>query len=381
MLDGRYPSEEFGELRPRSCGTGVAGTDPRPPGRPRAGDHQRGHDPRPRALLRQPAGRPPRRRARRGDGLRGAAGPGLPARRDELADRGDHARPRDRLPAPGVPGAVPFWKGDGSAAARARRADRRVRALGGRAGPGTLERDYDLDPRRRATSSTTCASSRRPRRDPRDRTLLVEASATRWATGRCSCSPLWRPGTCRVGARAVGRCVSGSAYKSAVIWTDDGILIRLTDADGPPCWTSFGLSPESIEDAPGGRARRRGAVRPALPPERGPALYSAAARPPRRKRAPAVAAAPEAADPAPGGPPLRPVPDRARDLPRVPLRRPRRAGPRQGLLAASRERRAGRGPDAGPIRVPVRLGAAVRFTAAYMYQFDTAQRPSAASPP
>ena len=41
-----------------------------------------------------------------------APGPDVPARRDELADRGDHPRPRHRDAGPGVPGAVPFWRGD-----------------------------------------------------------------------------------------------------------------------------------------------------------------------------------------------------------------------------------------------------------------------------
>ena len=72
------------------------GDDPRPQGLPRAGDHERRHDPGPRPVLGQPPGRPPRRRARRGDGLRGPPRPGVPARRVVVADRGDHARPRGR---------------------------------------------------------------------------------------------------------------------------------------------------------------------------------------------------------------------------------------------------------------------------------------------
>ena len=72
MLDGRYPSEEFGELRARIVWDRVAGTIRAAQGRPRPRDHQRRHDPRPRPVLGQPARRPPRRRARRGDGLRGA---------------------------------------------------------------------------------------------------------------------------------------------------------------------------------------------------------------------------------------------------------------------------------------------------------------------
>ena len=77
------------------------GHDPRAQGRAPAGGDQRGHDPRPRPVRRAPARRPPRGRARRGDGLRGAPRPDVPARRVDLAHRGDHARPRDRDPAPG----------------------------------------------------------------------------------------------------------------------------------------------------------------------------------------------------------------------------------------------------------------------------------------
>ena len=65
--------------------------DPRAQGLARARDHERRHDPGPRAVLREPAGRPPRRRAGRGDGLRGAPRPGLPARR---LDRGGSRRSR-----------------------------------------------------------------------------------------------------------------------------------------------------------------------------------------------------------------------------------------------------------------------------------------------
>ena len=113
------------------------GDDPRPQGLARARDHQRGHDPRPRAVLREPARRPAGRRARRGDGLRGAAGPGLPARRDLVADRGDHPRPRGRDAGAGRAGGGAVLEGrQRGAAARARRGDRRVLALGGRAGRG-----------------------------------------------------------------------------------------------------------------------------------------------------------------------------------------------------------------------------------------------------
>ena len=130
------------------------GRDPRPDGRAAARRHERGHDPRPRALRRAPRRRRrPRRRARRGDGLRGAAGPDVHARRVDLADRGDHARPRARLAGAGRArrGAVLEGRGrraavragreDRRALARARRADRRE---GDRRG---FASDYHLDDR------------------------------------------------------------------------------------------------------------------------------------------------------------------------------------------------------------------------------------------
>ncbi len=139
--------------------------DPRPQGLARAGHHQRGHDPGPRPVLREPPGRPPRRRARRGDGLRGAAGPDVPARRVVVADRGDHARPRDRHARAGRAGRGPVLEGRRARPpARAGRGDRRVRALGRRPGAGGAGARATTSTRRpRSTSSSSCASSRRRR--------------------------------------------------------------------------------------------------------------------------------------------------------------------------------------------------------------------------
>ena len=121
--------------------------DPRPQGLAGAGDHQRRHDPRPRPVLGQPARRPPRRRARRGDGLRGAARPGLPARRHLVADRGDHPRPRRRHARARRPRRRAVLEGRlGRAPARARRGDRRVLPLGRR--PGLRDARARLRPRR-----------------------------------------------------------------------------------------------------------------------------------------------------------------------------------------------------------------------------------------
>ena len=72
MLDGRYPSEEFGELRPRIVWDRVAGTIRARKGSRALAITNAGTIPDRGLYSRQPAGRPPRRRARRGDGLRGA---------------------------------------------------------------------------------------------------------------------------------------------------------------------------------------------------------------------------------------------------------------------------------------------------------------------
>ena len=192
MLDGRYPSERFAELRPRLVWDRTAGTVRGRKGARQLAVTNAGHDPRPRALRRPPARRPPGRRARRGDGLRGARRPGLPARRLELADRGDHPRPRDRHPGPGRPGrGAVLARGGRRPAGRARPGDRRVLARGGqrrarRSWPRTTT-STSSPPR---TSSPTCASSRRRRASCRaTRRSSSSASATRSATGASACSP------------------------------------------------------------------------------------------------------------------------------------------------------------------------------------------------
>ncbi len=103
------------------------GGRPRPHGRAAAGGDERWHDPRPGAVRGVPGRRRrARRRAGRGDGLRGARGPDLHARRLDLADRGDHARPRAREPGARGAGCRPVLEGRGRRPpVRARRANRR----------------------------------------------------------------------------------------------------------------------------------------------------------------------------------------------------------------------------------------------------------------
>ena len=153
MLAGRYPSDEFAELRPRIVWDRTGGTIRGRSRRAPAGGHERGHDPRPRALRRLPRrGRRPRRRARRGDGLRGARGTDVPARSVDLADRGDHARPRARHARAGRARAP---SRSGRARASAGRTSSAPRSAGPRASSSPCPRRRRSPACRRTTGSTS----------------------------------------------------------------------------------------------------------------------------------------------------------------------------------------------------------------------------------
>ena len=177
------PADRLGPDRRRRQGT---------PGRAAARGHERGHDPRPRPLRRLPGRRRrPGRRARRGDGLRGPPGADVHARRLDLADRGDHARPRARLAGSGRAGRRPVLEGRGRRpavraggedrprVARDRRALRSRRRSSGSAATTTSTRW------RRRTSSPTSATRRRRTAASSRPTARSwsSASATRSATG------------------------------------------------------------------------------------------------------------------------------------------------------------------------------------------------------
>ena len=192
MLDGRYPSEEFGELRPRIVWDRVAGTI-----RARKGA---------RALAITNAGTIPDR---------GLFSVNLPDGRrvGELDEEMVYeARPgqvfllgasswrieeitRDRVivtPAPGRARRGAVLEGRRRRApARAGRGDRRVRPLGGRAGRRDARATATTSTRApRTTCSPSCASSRTPRAWSRATARSSSsASATRSATGGCASSP------------------------------------------------------------------------------------------------------------------------------------------------------------------------------------------------
>ena len=236
-----------------SSGTGSPGTIRAAPGRAPAGGHQRRHDPRPRPVRGHAARRPPRRRARRGDGLRGAPGPDVPARRDHLADRGDRPRPGDRHA--GARAARARCRSGRATASGARGSSAR-RSARSRAGRSTsraeaLERDYDLDRRAAAQPGRVPAraAAGHPAWSRPTGRSWSSASATRSATGGCACS---RPFGGRVHAAWAlalsARIREQLGLESDAIWSDDGIIVHLPDAEEPPGAELVLLEPDEVED-------------------------------------------------------------------------------------------------------------------------------------
>ena len=235
MLDGRYPSEKFAELRPRVVRDRTAGTV-----RGRRGARQ---------LAVTNAGTIPDR---------GLYGVHLPDGRrvGELDEEMVYeARPgqtfllgattwrieditRDRVivtPAPGVPGAVPFWRGDGVG-----RPPELGRAIGAfareaaRQDADTLAVENDLDQRAAANlvaylREQQAATRVVPSDDVVER-FRDEIGDWRLCVLSCTAAASMRPGAGALGLRIRDEL----DLEAHAIWSDDGIVVHLPDADEPP---------------------------------------------------------------------------------------------------------------------------------------------------
>jgi ATP-dependent helicase Lhr and Lhr-like helicase len=252
MLDGRYPSREFGELRPRIVWDRVGGTI-----RARKGARQ---------LAVTNAGTIPDRglfsvvlpdgrrvgeldeemvyEARAGQTfLLGAS----TWRIEEIG--------RDRVivtPAPGVPGAVPFWKGD--SVGRPKELGREIGAFSRWAvdqPAEVLERDYDLD----ALAARNLVDYLREQQDatrvvPSDRTIVIERFRDEIGDWRlCVLSPYGGRIHAAWGLALSRRIREEYGLESDAIWSDDGIIVHLPDADEPPGADLVLLDPDELEDA------------------------------------------------------------------------------------------------------------------------------------
>ena len=362
MLAGRYPSDEFAELRPRIVWDRTGGVI-----RGRTGA---------RRLAVTNAGTIPDR------GLFGVFQVGDGGRVGELDEEMVYeAREgqtfmlgastwrieeitRDRVlvsPAPGVPGALPFWKGEGvgrpyELGAKIGAASRELVALSDERATKRL-RD-GVPPRRagrRRISSRSCASRSAERRRPdrpddrrralprRDRRLArLPADAVRRAGARALVDGARRAHSRRARARGA----------VALVGRRDRAALPRRRCAACPRRPARRAGRARGSRRPGGRLD--GALRRALPRERrtGAAHPAAAARPADA----ALAAAAQGPEPARGRAALRLLPDHPRDVPRVPAGRLRPSGsardpPRLSRRASSTSSRSRRLP---PRRWPPR---------------------------
>src|SRR5918912_2336025 len=165
---------------------------------------------------------------------------------------------RDRVlvsPAPGVPGAVPFWKGEGvgrpyELGEAIGRASRELVALPEEKALTRLAADHALD-ERAATNLLTFLGEQQAATGavPSDRTVVVERFRDEIGDWRlCILTPfgarIHAPWAMAVGARL--RESLGLEVQS--IWSDDGIAFHLPDADSPPATDLLMLDPDELED-------------------------------------------------------------------------------------------------------------------------------------
>lgn len=251
MLDGRYPSQEFGELRPRLVWDRVGGTLRARKGAQGLAIVNAGTIP-DRGLFSVvlPDGR---RVGELDEEMVYEARPGqtflLGASSWRIEEIG-----RDRVvvtPAPGAPGALPFWKGDTVG---------RPKELGQAVGqfaresvsksPATLEAEYDLDPLAAKNLIDFLQEQQEATRIvPSDRTLVVERFRDEIGDWRmCILSPYGGRVHAAWALALSARIRDQYGLESDAIYSDDGIIVHLPDADEPPGAELVMVAPDELEE-------------------------------------------------------------------------------------------------------------------------------------
>ncbi len=256
MLAGRYPSDEFAELRPRIVWDRTAGVI-----RGRQGV---------RRLAVTNAGTIPDR------GLFGVHlvdGGGRVGELDEEMVYEARAGQtfllgastwrieeitRDRVlvsPAPGVPGAVPFWKGEGvgrpfELGQAIGRASRELVAQSEPKALARLQEAHHLDAHA-ARNLVTFLHEQAAATGavPSDRTVVVERFRDEIGDWRlCILTPFGARVHAPWALALAARLRESLGLEVQSIWSDDGIALHLPDADAPPPIDEILISPEDIED-------------------------------------------------------------------------------------------------------------------------------------
>src|SRR6266700_1846574 len=256
MLAGRYPSDEFAELRPRVIWD-------------RTGGVVRGREGARRPAV-QNAGTIPDR------GLFGVHlvdGGGRVGELDEEMVYEARAGQvillgasswrieeitRDRVlvsPAPGVPGAVPFWKGEGlgrpyELGEAIGRFSREIVGLPEEKALGRLESENRLDSRAAQNLVAFLHEQQAATRVvPSDRAIVIERFRDEIGDWRvCILTPFGARVHAPWGLALAARLRESLGLEVQSIWSDDGIAFHLPDADAPPPTEDLLIAPDELEE-------------------------------------------------------------------------------------------------------------------------------------
>ena len=256
MLAGRYPSDEFAELRPRIVWDRTGGVI-------RARDGAR-------RLAVTNAGTIPDR------GLFGVFlvdGGGRVGELDEEMVYEARAGQtfllgastwrieeitRDRVlvsPAPGLPGAVPFWKGEGvgrpfELGQKIGAASRELSALSEQKASQRLRGEFHLDERAAGNLLTFLREQERATGVvPSDRTIVVERFRDEIGDWRvCILSPFGGRVHAPWAMAIAARLREAHGIEAQSIWSDDGIALHFPESDLPPPTEDLMVDPGEVED-------------------------------------------------------------------------------------------------------------------------------------
>jgi ATP-dependent Lhr-like helicase len=251
MLDGRYPSSEFGELRPRIAWDRLAGTIRARKGAQKLAVVNAGTIPdRGLFAVTLPDGR---RVGELDEEMVYEARPGQTFLLGATAWRIEEIG-RDRVivtPAPGAPGAVPFWRGD--SVGRPKELGEAIGAFSRwalSAPAEVLERDYDLDPLAARNLLDFLGEQQAATGViPSDRTIVIERFRDEIGDWRlCVLSPFGGRIHAAWGLALSGRIRERYGLESDAIWSDDGIIVHLPDTDEPPSAELVLPEPEELEE-------------------------------------------------------------------------------------------------------------------------------------
>jgi len=165
---------------------------------------------------------------------------------------------RDRVlvsPAPGVPGAVPFWKGEGvgrpyELGEAIGATSRELVALSDEKALARLQAEHMLDERAAQNLLTFLAEQQAATGAvPSDRTIVVERFRDEIGDWRlCILTPfggrVHAPWALALGSRLR----ESTGLETQAIWSDDGIAIHLPDSDAPPPTEDVLLDPDEVEE-------------------------------------------------------------------------------------------------------------------------------------